>query len=86
MTLRRLDLLIQRRDEADRTADYRAAALIHVAAQLGGAKKPGQAVRSYFPHLAGGESEDADGEMAAKLENLRAYLMRQNALRERRGD
>lgn len=86
MTLRRLDLLIQRRDEADRTADYRAAVLIHVAAQLGGAKKPEQAVRSYFPHLADGESEGTDGEMAAKLENLRAYLMRQNALRERRGD
>jgi len=84
MTLRRLHLLMQRRAEAEKLADYRIGVLATLVARFAGAKGakpsdffPSLAESGYAPAKAGGDA------MAAKLENFKAYLMRHNLLVER---
>lgn len=85
MTLRRLHLLMRRRAEAEKLADYRIGVLATLVARFAGAKnvKPSD----FFPSLAEHQSARvtgaaSDDSMLAKLENFRAYLMRHNLLVE----
>lgn len=86
MTLRRLHLLMTRRAEAERLADYRIGVLATLVARFAGAKnaKPSD----FFPSLAERQPARAmgaasDDPMLAKLENFKAYLMRHNLLVQR---
>lgn len=82
MTLRRLWLLVRRREAAEQRADLRAGVLATVVARVAGSKdaKP----QDFFPSLATERRPQGDA-MAAKLENLKAHLLRQK-LQGRRGD